>query len=116
MRQWSLTSLRALTGAGLLFFFAVLILNCAGCDFLATSYQNVHGASVPAQYNGLDNHSVAILVYADDSVTFLYPQVREEISSFVADQIQKNMPSVRLLDYQLITAYQDQTPGWESLP
>ncbi|HTV47553.1 MAG TPA: hypothetical protein VMG59_03825 [Phycisphaerae bacterium] len=116
MRRRLLINSQALTRAGSLLLLAVMILNCAGCAFFATAYQNARGTSVSAQYTGLDNHSVAILVYADDSITFMYPQAREEISGFIADQFQKNMPSVRLLDYQQVIAYQDQTPGWESLP
>jgi hypothetical protein len=116
MLQRQPLDLHMLIRIGTMAFLAVLFWNCAGCGFLAQEYQNASGTTVAAQYNGLENHSVAIVVYADDSVTFMYPQVREEISGFVADQIQKNIPTARLLDYHQMIAYQDQTPNWEALP
>ena len=114
-QQWS-SIFRVLRHAAVLAFFSALIFSSAGCSDLANAFNDMTGTNVPAQYTGLANHSVAIVVYADDSVTFMYPQVRDEISSFISDQIQKNVPSARLLDYHLVTAYQDQTMNWESLP
>lgn len=109
--QWS-TNLRLLA-------LLVVVSGCmvfAGCDFLAMATQEAVGTPVPAKYGGLIKHSVAIVVYEDQSTSFMYPQVRQEVSSFIANEIASKIHSIHLLDYHDVMTWQEQTPGWQALP
>ena len=67
-----------------------------------------------AQYTGLENHSVAIIVYAsEDAILFEYPTAREDVAAFVTQQLRTNIPSIRLVDYHEVADWQNQTPHWE---
>jgi hypothetical protein len=103
----------ALALSGVLF---LLLLTVGGCGFLAMATHNVVGSKVAASYAGLAKHSVAILVYSDDATTFMYPQARREVSSFLTQQLEKHLPTARLLDYHRVLAYQNGDPNWEALP
>ncbi len=87
-----------------------------GCGFFAAAAQRSVGTKVSAPYHGLANHSVAVVVYEDSSTAFMYPQARREVASFVSREIQDKIPTAKVLDYNLVLQYQDQTPSWDALP
>jgi len=92
-----------------------LALALPGCWFFAASEQ-MNGKAVDAQYKGLDDKSVAIVVFADPATTLEYPNSREEISAFVTAKIQEGMPKVRLLNYKEVIRWQDDTLNWAAVP
>lgn len=105
---------RSATGWGLL--LAGLILATGGCGWWGQrAYQA--GASVSsARYDGLAHRRVAVLVYCDSATSFQYPQARREVSSFVTARLARAVPTARLVAYDAIIAYQDDTPNWQMLP
>ena len=93
-----------------------LMLATGGCSLWGQrAYQA--GASVrPGRYDGLAHHRVAVLIYCNSATSFQYPQARREVSSFVAAQLARELPTARLLDYHVMLAYQDHTSNWQMLP
>ncbi|HVX85343.1 MAG TPA: hypothetical protein VH253_11225 [Phycisphaerae bacterium] len=86
----------------------------AGCWAFAAS-REVNGEKIPAQYTGLDNQSVAIVVFADEASTDEFPNSREEIANFLTAAFHTKMASVRLLDPREVMNWQDDTLNWNAL-
>lgn len=105
-----------LVRSGALVLLALGCLVASGCTFLAMAGQQAVGVPVPPRYVGLKKQSVAIVVYANQAVTFMYPQAAQEVSSFVSNEMQAKIPSIRLLPYMDVLAWQRHTPGWQALP
>jgi hypothetical protein len=86
----------------------------SGC-WLAAAAQEVSGKKIEAQYKGLPDKSIAIVVYTDQATTNEFPAAREEISSFIAAQIHEHVPTARMLDYHEVINWQDDTLNWFGL-
>jgi hypothetical protein len=86
----------------------------SGC-WIFSAAQQVAGKKVEAQYKGLADKSIAIVVYTDQATTNEFPAAREEISSFIAAQIHENLPTARMLDYHEVMNWQDDTLNWFGL-
>ena len=102
----------------LIAMLSMLAIACGGCGgarFLAyvLSPEN-QDQTVEAEYTGLDNHTVAIVVFADPGVQFYYPYVRQELSMMIAAQMQKNLKQVRIYDPARVIGYQNDTLDWEA--
>jgi hypothetical protein len=97
----------------LCFLFYVLAL--PACGWLAGMNERMNGAKVAAEYHGLENKSVAIVVYAAQATTDEFPKAREDISQFLALQMRLKMPTTRILNYQEIINWQDDTINWDGL-
>lgn len=88
----------------------------ASCGFLAGAFQQQTGKAVEATYRNLDNKSLAIVVDPDPATALEYAGARTEIGAFVTAQFQQNMPNVKLLRYQDVIRWQDETLQWQGLP
>jgi hypothetical protein len=73
------------------------------------------GRPVIAEYRGLDDKSVAIVVYTAQANTDEFPGARRDISSFVANQFRLHMPNTRLLNPDDVMNWQDDTINWFAL-
>jgi hypothetical protein len=65
---------------------------------------------VKAEFAGLSNKTVAVLVYADMAVQYDYPYAREELSWAVNRHLNKNVKGVRTIDPTRVVRYQDGDP------
>jgi len=77
--------------------------------------QRQNGTEVTAQYTGLADKTVAIVVYTDQANTFEYPQTRKEISNFVASAMRQSMPKIKLVDPDDVIKWQNETLNWASV-
>ncbi len=87
----------------------------AGCGFLAGAYEQNNGKKVVAAYTGLDDKSVAIVTDVDPATAMEYVSARAEIGAFVTAHFQQFMPKVKLLRYQDVIRWQDDTLQWQGL-
>lgn len=87
----------------------------SGCWLFAAAGQ-VAGTKVTAEYSGLKNASVAIVVYADQATTDEFTENRKELSTFVATTLRSKIPTVRVLNPQEVINWQDDTVNWFGLP
>jgi hypothetical protein len=86
-----------------------------GCWLFAAA-ERANGHKVAAEYTGLADQSVAVVIYADQASTDEFPDARTEISNFLGAAFRTKLPSVRLLDFREVTAWQDDTLNWNALP
>lgn len=108
------------TGLGLL--MGVSLFAAAGCEIpyliggIAQNIERDKKIEVPAEYDGLENRTVAILIQADMATLYEHPMVPANIAFNVASRIQSNVAGVRVRDPRLVSQWQYQTPGWSTLP
>jgi hypothetical protein len=86
----------------------------SGCQLMGFQ-EEVSGHAVDAQYKGLPNKSLAIVIYADQSTTNEFPATREELSAFVSNKLRENLATTKLLDYHEVMNWQDETINWFGL-
>jgi hypothetical protein len=114
---WSMGKIMNLKKLSLMLCLCLLPLAGAGCstDLLGVMLANGDNEQdVDAEYTGLDNHTVAIVIFADPGVLFYYPYARNELSLLIASQMQKNLKGVRILDPSRVIGYQNDTLDWEA--
>ncbi len=71
---------------------------------------------VLAEYEGLENKSVAVIVHADAATLYEFPSVAQTVSGNVAFRIQQNVRGVSILPPAAVAQWQYQTPAWSTLP
>jgi hypothetical protein len=93
---------------GLALVVAVMLSGCFG---------GVAHRSVPvvADYAGLNDKSLGIVVYTGQANTDEFPGARKDITSFVANQFRLHMPTTRLLNPEDVMDWQDDTINWFAL-
>ncbi len=76
------------------------------------------GDRTPAkpEYSGLAHHSVAIVVLADDSTLYEYPDIPLNVSQAVASALTVAVPGVKVTDPRALTKFERDNPYWETLP
>ncbi len=93
-----------------------------GCEFahlfggMAQNYEYSMLKEVHATYEGLENHSVAVIVNADLATLYEHPDVAMIISANVAHRIQSNVEGSRVLSPRIVSDWQFRTPQWSALP
>lgn len=90
------------------------ILNIAGA--VANETERNKKIEVLAEYEGLENKTVAVLVHADAATLFEYPNVTLDVAGNVALRIRENVRGVSLLPPAAVIQWQYQTPAWTTLP
>lgn len=98
-----------------LFGGAMILLGSSGCGYLAAGNERQHGRQVDAQYSGLAEKRVAVVVYADPATTNEFSAAREEISSFLDAELKRAIPTIQLVDYREVVRWQNQTIHWYAL-
>jgi len=86
----------------------------SGCWLFAAD-ERMRGKEVVAEYLGLADKSVAIVVYVEPATLNEFPDAREEVSAHIARQMRENMPTTRLLDPKDVIHWQDETINWVGL-
>lgn len=71
---------------------------------------------VLAEYDGLRNHTVAVVVQSDPSMLYEFPTVAANVTANLSARLATNVGGVRLLDPRVVLQWQYQTPHWSSLP
>jgi len=70
---------------------------------------------VPAEYLGLANKKVAIVVFAMPATVDEFSGSREEISAFIINQMHQHMPTTNVMDPQRVIEWQNNTINWFGL-
>jgi hypothetical protein len=80
----------------------------------ADEYQKL--VDTPARYNGLENKTVAVLVQADMSTLYEFPDVVSNIAGGVSARLNRDVPGAQVLHPQFVLNWQYRTPQWSVLP
>jgi len=106
-------------GGGFILLLGVCSLTgCEALGFIAYVFGGGDRAkmvTVAAQYRGLENRSVAVLVNADEYVFFEHPQVPAAMGQTVSRELGLGIEGVRVLDRKQVHAYEKQNPYWSTL-
>lgn len=93
----------------------------AGCNIVGFVAQGIAGdgesaVAVDAQYRGLPNKSVAVVVTAGDNTLFEHPNATGAICRTVSKQLSLDIPGVKLSEPAKLLEFQRNNPYWNTLP
>ena len=105
----------------------VLALSCSallngGCVFanaagvMAYNMELEKKIEVLAEYDGLRNETVAVLVHADHLILYEHPKLVANVAVNVGRRIQQNVEGVKVLDPSITLDWTYHTPGWVGMP
>lgn len=109
--------------------FAVLVtllaaMSCGLCGCFVPALAGAIGQNIErykkievlAEYDGLDDKTVAVVIQCDPSTLYEYPSVYGTVSMNIARRLQDNVPGIKVLGFQQVMQWQYQTPSWSMLP
>jgi len=100
---------RTLLAAGLL-----LVLLMPGCGrFLSVFAPRTK--TVKAEFNGLKHHSVAVVIFTDETTQYQYPWVALNLSALISTRLSEKVRGIRVVDPQKVSAYQRENLRWVEL-
>ncbi len=92
------------------------VMSLGGCNVVGFVAQGVAGdpppINVTAEYYGLENQSVAVLVNADLPVIYAYPQAQLEVADALARKITANVAGARVIDARQSYEFQVRNYHW----
>ncbi|MDG2291927.1 MAG: hypothetical protein P8L37_04650 [Phycisphaerales bacterium] len=106
----------------LLLLAIVGVITLAACQaaFLAgamsQSFEYQKRIEVLPQYEGLEHHSVAVIVDADLDILYQYPRLTESVSVGVGNLLNREVSGIQVMSPVYIREWQFSTPRWNSLP
>lgn len=96
----------------------MLLTGLSGCNVAGYAADVVAGddtpVSVTAEYPGLANQSVAVLVNADMGILYRFPQAQLEIAAAVNRQLAGNVPGITVVEARDVVAYQTRNIYWDT--
>lgn len=100
----------------------MMAFSIGGCTLIGFAAHVIAGGSenktvtVSAEYSGLDDHSVAVLVSADEYTFFEYPNSTAVACKHVSAALAAAIPGIRVIDPEQISEFQRENPYWNTLP
>jgi len=101
---------------------ALLLLSAlpAGCAPAGWVAQGVAGGerkyNIEAEYHGLHDKTVAVIVAADPYVLYQHPRAPELVSRAVSRELVQHIPSVTITSPDDVLAYVEEHPHWTTAP
>ena len=71
---------------------------------------------VEAEFNRFPARRVAVVVFSQAGVDYVYPRARLDLSGAIAYDLQQNIPDIQLLPASVVLKYQRENPAWDALP
>ena len=105
--------------SGLLLLLLASFLTTGGCKqlgaliFMGTPKQT---KNISAEFSGLKNHTVAIVIYCDESTQYENHEVRMTLGTTIAHLLRSNVKKIKVIDPGIVSRFQDENLHWESLP
>lgn len=104
-----------LTGAAAL--LVLIAVGCAPLGFLASGFEkDTKKVQREAQYPGLVDGNVAVMVVADEYTLFHFPEAPLSVCRAVSARLADNIDSLTVMDPQLVMDYQADNPYWHAVP
>jgi len=96
----------------------LLVGGLGGCNVAGYVADVAGGGETPvtvtAEYTGLANQSVAVLVSADMGILYRVPQAQLEITAAVNRELAGNVPGITVAEAREIVAFQTRNIYWDS--
>jgi hypothetical protein len=74
-----------------------------------------HTTTVPAEFEGLKDHSVAVVIFATPNTQYEYPWAVMNMSAMTSSQISQNVKGTTTVSPQIISAYQRKNLHWTEM-
>ena len=71
---------------------------------------------VSAEFSGLKNHSVAVVIYCDEETQYEYHEVRMTLGTTIAHLLKQNVKKIKVIAPGKVSRFQDENLRWDSLP
>ena len=71
---------------------------------------------ISAEFDELKNHTVAIVIYCDESTQYENHEVRMTLGTAIAHQLRENIKKIKVVDPGIVSRFQDENLHWASLP
>jgi hypothetical protein len=98
------------------FVLTALLTMSSGCALISYGLYVVTGGEkeveVDAEYYGLDDQSVAVIVHADDRTLYEHADAPLRIARALSAQISDAIPTARLVDPNKVAKFQKDNPYW----
>lgn len=101
---------------------ACLSVMVSGCNIFGAAGVVAHNIErekkieVLAEYEGLRNETVAVVVQADHLTLYEYPQVVANMCANVSRRIQQNVEGAKVLDPSIVLDWTYRTSSWSAMP
>lgn len=102
-----------------LVFLLLTAVSAGGCKQLgALIYMGMpkQTKDISAEFPGLQNHTVAIVVYCDESTQYENHEVRMTLGTTIAHQLRSHVKKIKVVDPGIVSRFQDENLHWGSLP
>ena len=94
----------------------VLMLLTGGCGkFIYFFWPFGRTVTIPAEFDGLKNHSVAVVIFAKENTQFEYPWAVMGLSAMTSERLRAGVKGLTTIDAQKISAYQRKNLHWAEM-
>lgn len=104
---------------GLVLLLVAVFSTAGGCKQLgALIYMGMpkQTKDISAEFTGLENHTVAVVIYCDESTQYENHEVRMTLGTIIAHQLRKNVKKIKVINPGIVSRFQDENLHWGSLP
>lgn len=70
---------------------------------------------VEAEFDGLEGHSVAVVIYSDQKVQFEHPWAASELSHTITEELREQVKHITVLDPKRVLKYQAEHVRWDTI-
>ncbi len=102
------TAHRSLKIATLIVLLSQVCLVSSGCGILASLMYVTDNRDVPADYDGLENKSVAVVCHTEPSLKYQSNAVPRELAEMVGSLLKTNVKKVHVKDQMDVSKYADE--------
>ena len=71
--------------------------------------------TVPAEFDGLKNHSVAVVIFATENTQYEYPWAVLNMSAMISARLKETVEDVTVINPQKVSAYQRNNLRWTEM-
>lgn len=103
-----------LKSISLLLLSAVLISGCKQAGGILYFLTPPREKKVRAEFPGLKNHSLAIVIFMDEAAQYEYPNARLTLAAKIANELDENIKKIRIVQPIAVARYQDENLHWDS--
>ena len=93
---------------------AVVLSGCPGARYGLWLFTDPETKKIKAEFEGLEGHSVAVVIYADERVQLDYPNVRMTLGAQIVNQLRVNVKKIQVVDSFAVARYQDENLYWDT--
>lgn len=96
---------------------ALFVGGCDAINFIAYVFApSAPTKTVEAEFDGLKDQTVAVVVFADPEIQLDYNMAQLELTDAIGAQLKRCVSNVTVVDARRVLRYQAENPGWDVMP